>query len=174
MVRWTGMSEYHSAAGGPMNAGTNHITGYVHADCLSVLERRVHICGWPTDTLSIDYYGRNATSESKNNGPASSTTHTLLLFIPGNPGVIHWYTIFLTQVVQQLGRGFAVRGLSYAGHGVGEDVVGTSDDHNQSFHRKRQDEKLNESMDADDLKDMRVPWTMEGQSEFIVTLSSHS
>jgi hypothetical protein len=125
-----------------------------HAD-LAVLER-VCICGWPTDTLSISY-----------NAPAS-TTHTLLLFIPGNPGVIHWYTTFLTRIVQKLGRGFAVCGLSYAGHGVGEDVVGTSDDHDRRFHGERLDEKLNEAMHIHGKKDMRVPWTMDGQSEFIM------
>jgi hypothetical protein len=139
-----------------------------HAD-LAVLER-VCICGWPTDTLSIDHHGWSynyATSEHKNNAPAS-TTHTLLLFIPGNPGVIHWYTTFLTRIVQELGRGFAVYGLSYAGHGVGEDVVGTSDDHDRRFHGERLDEKLNEAMHIHGKKDMRVPWTMDGQSEFIM------
>jgi len=156
------LHEYRSAAGGSMN----HSSDYVHAD-LTVLERRVCICGWPTDTISIDFNGRNynyATSENK----TASITHTLLLFIPGNPGVIQWYTLFLTQIVQKLGRGFAVRGLSYAGHGVGEDVVGTTDDHDQRFHRKRLDGKLNEAMNADGPKDMRVPWTMEGQSESIM------
>jgi hypothetical protein len=118
----------------------------------SVHEERICICGWPTDTLSIDLV---------------SPAHTLILFIPGNPGVIHWYTSFLTRIVQQLGKGFALRGLSYAGHGVGEDVVGTRDDQSQSFHRQRTNEELSKAMKTEGRKDMRVPWTMEGQRECI-------
>ena len=50
----------------------------------------------------------------------------------------------------QLGRGFAARGVSYAGHGVGEDVVvgtSSSDDQDHYFHgRMRRDKRTNESI----------------------------
>jgi hypothetical protein len=130
----------------------SHRGDRVQEEC-SIQEERLCICGWPTDTLSIDLV---------------SPAHTLILFIPGNPGVVHWYTTFLTRIVQQLGRGFAVRGLSYAGHGIGDDVVGTWDDHSRSFHGQGTSEELSEAMNTEGRKDMRVPWTMEGQSECII------
>lgn len=89
---------------------------------------RMPICGWPTDVLSIQH-------------EVTMPIHTVILFVPGNPGVIHWYTNCLTQIVQRLGVGYSVRGVSYAGHGVGDDVVGSDD---QS-------------------RDTSVAWTMDGQ-----------
>lgn len=45
----------------------------------------------------------------------------MLLFVPGNPGCIGWYIDFLSILIRHLGVGYAARGISYAGHGVGED-----------------------------------------------------
>jgi hypothetical protein len=105
---------------------------------VAVTEDRISICGWPTDVLSIDHI-------VSQNGP---NPHTLLLFIPGNPGVIHWYVDFLLRIVQHLGDGYAVRGVSYAGHGVGDDVVGTDSDHDNNCSDK-----------------MGTAWTMDGQGK---------
>jgi len=121
---------------------------------LVVSEDRACICGWPTDILTIDH----------RDGNSVAVPHTLLLFIPGNPGVVHWYTDWLAQIVKRLGRGFAVRGVSYAGHGVGEDVIGTKDDHKQSFHSERISRGNNVGRDGD-RRDMSIPWTMDGQIE---------
>ncbi|KAL9186277.1 hypothetical protein ACHAXT_005515 [Thalassiosira profunda] len=136
-------------AGAPMTARcprSEHVD-----DDLDVSEHRVCICGWPTDALAIDH------RRDKSDNSRHRAEHTLLLFVPGNPGVIHWYTDWLAQIVRRLGRGYAVRGVSYAGHGVDNEVVGTEDDHAQSF-------------DVDDLakqsarrKDMSIAWTMDGQ-----------
>ena len=90
---------------------------------LSVIEKQECICGWPTDTLSIDINTEN------------TDVHTLILFTPGNPGVIQWYIDLLCKVIQQLGNGFAVQGCSLAGHGLDDNVVGTNVDHMQSFDR---------------------------------------
>lgn len=145
---------------------------------LRVVEGRACICGWPTDTLTIDddddddddLYQNDVHSTSRHDKNAA--THTLLIFIPGNPGVIHWYTQFLVRIVEQLGKGYAVRGISYAGHGVGDDVVvGTgSDDRTQLiFHGERRDGKVNESINnVDGHTDMSISWTMEGQSEWYI------
>eukprot|EP00579_Thalassiosira_antarctica_P015731 CAMPEP_0201935128 /NCGR_PEP_ID=MMETSP0903-20130614/34901_1 /ASSEMBLY_ACC=CAM_ASM_000552 /TAXON_ID=420261 /ORGANISM="Thalassiosira antarctica, Strain CCMP982" /LENGTH=154 /DNA_ID=CAMNT_0048475489 /DNA_START=60 /DNA_END=521 /DNA_ORIENTATION=+ len=135
------------------NAATNN---------LAVSEDRVCICGWPTDTLVIDRHDGNFDAISSHNNE-NAATHTLLLFIPGNPGVIHWYTDLLVQIIKRVGRGFAARGVSYAGHGIGEDVVGTKDDHNQSFHRKNLENGNINARKEDQPKDMSIPWTMEGQ-----------
>ena len=149
---------------------------------LRVVEGRACICGWPTDTLTIDddddLYQNDVHSTSihdKNNPYYNAATHiTLLIFIPGNPGVIHWYTQFLVRIVEQLGEGYAVRGISYAGHGVGDDVVGTRDDHhNQIFHGKRRDGKVNESININGHKDISISWSMEGQSEYIFVIIIH-
>ena len=135
---------------------------------LRVVEGRACICGWPTDTLTIDddYNDNNdvhptsSRHDDRNNpyyNSAATRTHTLLIFSPGNPGIIHWYTQFLVRIVTQLGKGYAVRGISYAGHGVDDDVVGT--------RNERRDGKVNESINVDGQKDMSIAWTMEGQSE---------
>lgn len=111
-------------------------------------EDRFLICGWPTDVLSID-------NDSCTND--ASKSHTLLLFIPGNPGVIHWYIDFLENILQNLGDGYAVRGVSYAGHGVGDSIIGTDEDHNIS------------SNSQDDLKrldKMNIAWTIDGQGRY--------
>lgn len=73
------------------------------------------ICGWPTDTFAIDYDGADY----------RDPPHTVLLFIPGNPGCCSWYQKLLLEAVKRLGRGFAVRATSYAGHGVGSNIVGS-------------------------------------------------
>jgi hypothetical protein len=149
---------------------------------LRVVEGRACISGWPTDTLTIDdddidhdnndVHSTSSRHDRNNpyyNNAANAITHTLLIFIPGNPGVIHWYTQFLVRIVEQLGKGYAVRGISYAGHGVGDDVVGTRSDadHNQIiFHDgERCDGKVKESININGQKDMSISWTMEGQSE---------
>ncbi|KAL3783824.1 hypothetical protein HJC23_005317 [Cyclotella cryptica] len=113
---------------------------------MEVTEDRISICGWPTDVVSIDHcVGTSGVSQP----------HTLIVFIPGNPGVIHWYVDFLFKILQTLGEGFAVRGVSYAGHGVGDDVVGTNEDHNT---RMNSEQRENQGR-----RKMNVAWTMDGQ-----------
>lgn len=101
---------------------------------VSVKEDVVNICGWPTDTVSIDY--RNKDNEVI---PA----HTLILFVPGNPGCIGWYQKLLFQIIEKLGVGFAARGVSYAGHGIRNNITGAHD-------------KLRENS---------IAWTVDGQVE---------
>ena len=129
-----------------------------------VSEDRVCICGWPTDTVAIHLRARNS-----ERGAASTlenecaNPHTLILFVPGNPGVIHWYTDMLVRIVQQFGKSYSAHGVSYAGHGVGEDVVGTQDNHNQSFHGETLSSKSDNTRDKKQQTDMSIPWTMDGQ-----------
>mmetsp|Transcript_3297 Transcript_3297/g.6407 ORF Transcript_3297/g.6407 Transcript_3297/m.6407 type:complete len:375 (+) Transcript_3297:82-1206(+) len=118
------------------------------------------ICGWPTDTVSIDYKyddkaaharGNDACTSSTDVDACASTTdirpHTVLLFVPGNPGCIGWYTKLLVEAVRRLGRGYAARGISYAGHGVGESIVGS------------------ETCNDADGRDNKISWTVDGQVE---------
>ncbi|KAL7544712.1 hypothetical protein ACHAWF_008079 [Thalassiosira exigua] len=132
-------------------------------DGLVVNSDRKHICGWPTDTVTIDHVEEDV---SLDKNAARTDARTLILFVPGNPGVVHWYTNLLTEIVKQLGKRFAARGISYAGHGVGEDVVGTKHDHSQSFDADDQlGNKCEEPKVKGSLRDMRVAWTMDGQIE---------
>ena len=116
-----------------------------------VTEERLEISGWPTDVISIEHDARSTNRSQKPN--------TLILFIPGNPGVIHWYIDFLSKILQTLGHGYAVKGVSYAGHGVGDEIVGSDEDHNcYSEHSGSVD--LNGRFDK-----MKTAWTMDGQGE---------
>lgn len=126
---------------GGYNRGRSQVA---RPETMRTTTERVLICGWLTDVLSID----------NDSYVDASKPHTLLLLIPGNPGVIHWYIDFLENTLQNLGDGYAVRGVSYAGHGVGDNVIGSDEDHNicsnSQDDRKRQ-EKMN------------IAWTMDGQ-----------
>ena len=124
---------------------------------LSVAERNMSICGWPTDTLQIDHI------ISSDNDAHHQSPHTLIIFIPGNPGVIHWYIDILCQIVDQLGSGYAARGVSYAGHGVGEHIVGTRADHQQSFYSDHLPNNNCNEPNKEGWRNMSVAWTMAGQ-----------
>ena len=125
---------------------------------LSVTEKQECICGWPTDTVNIDL---NIIDDDVH----SLNVHSLILFTPGNPGVIQWYTDFLCKVLQQLGNGFAVRGSSLAGHGLDDNVVGTDDNHiMQSFDRENLNNKSSE-VTKDGQRNFSIPWTMKGQTK---------
>lgn len=111
------------------------------------------ISGWPTNTISIDFYEKGADVIASS---CKCKPNILLLFIPGNPGLIEWYSDTLVKIIEQLGVGYALRGISYAGHGAGDDVTGSADEHQQSFVNK------SEHQDAK----MSVSWTIEGQREW--------
>lgn len=66
----------------------------------------------------------------------------MILFIPGNPGCIGWYTKFLASIISRIGPLYAGHGISYAGHGVGDHIV--------------------EGLDP---KIRDLPWTIQGQVE---------
>jgi hypothetical protein len=115
-------------------------------------ENVVEILGWPTDVVSIDWrQGSKGDCVSEQCMPA----HTYIFFVPGNPGLVGWYIPALISIVQHLGPGFAVRGVSYAGHGVTEEVVSVEpyiDDCNtQDANTGRQ------------ARNVQIPWTVQGQ-----------
>jgi pimeloyl-ACP methyl ester carboxylesterase len=94
-------------------------------------EKEISILGWPTDTVSVEH---------ENDNP-----HTILVFIPGNPGCIGWYTPNLVELVSRLGRGYAARGISYAGHGLNDRITNVE----QWIGSKE--------------RDTTIPWTVDGQ-----------
>jgi pimeloyl-ACP methyl ester carboxylesterase len=58
--------------------------------------------------------------------------HTVLVFIPGNPGLVDWYLRSFETILARLGPGFAARGVANAGHAFedGLSAVATKDDKN--------------------------------------------
>jgi pimeloyl-ACP methyl ester carboxylesterase len=98
----------------------------------------VNLLGWPTDVVSIDPL-------------ASSKVHTTLLFVPGNPGLVGWYIPALVSILEELGPGYAARGISYAGHGVTQDIVHV-EAHESSPGEEQQ-------------RNVQIPWTVNGQIE---------
>lgn len=109
-----------------------------------VKEKAISILGWPTDVVSVDYCSRDSPSNTSD-WPRPDFPRTVLIFIPGNPGCIGWYTPNLVELVTRLGQGFAARGLSYAGHGTNEEII----DVQRWIHSKE--------------RDTNIPWTVNGQ-----------
>lgn len=91
-----------------------------------VTEKQVEVSGCLTDTFSIDHYTKVGNKYSSSHTKCDA--HTVILFIPGNPGAAGWYINMLKEVVEKLGKGYAARAVSYAGHGVCPIVVGSGID----------------------------------------------
>ena len=123
---------------------------------VSVRSSRKAICGWPTDVVSIAHHQRGTAIAS----PAPF--HTAIVFVPGNPGVIAWYTDWLTQIVERLGDGYSAHGASYAGHGSGRDVVGSCADQRQSYDAEILKNSPSGGKEKEN-RDMKISWTMAGQ-----------
>jgi pimeloyl-ACP methyl ester carboxylesterase len=91
---------------------------------MEIIEEEEMIAGWKTDTVSIEW----VSTERITGQNMSVGTHLLILFIPGNPGCVRWYIPMLQSIVEQLievghHKAISVRGVSYAGHGVGLDKL---------------------------------------------------
>ena len=105
---------------------------------IQINQRTCRISGWQTDVVSIDHHHHHDyhTSLTDNHTTATTSTilypHTIFLFIPGNPGCVEWYIDMLYKIVETLGVGYAVRGISHAGHGVGENMIEVHDNHNDN------------------------------------------
>lgn len=104
-----------------------------------VREEVKNFLGWPTDTVSVDY------NVTENSTWHQKRPHTIIVFIPGNPGCIGWYIPNLVDLVSALGPGFAARGVSYAGHSPNEEIT--------------QVDKMADSQGLD----RTIPYTVDGQ-----------
>jgi pimeloyl-ACP methyl ester carboxylesterase len=106
-------------------------------DRLRVTRNVETIMGWPSDTFSVDFRA----GHDLQNFP-----HTVLVFIPGNPGLVEWYLPMFLQLVERLGPGFAARGVSNAGHSTKSDSAVNVEQWKNSPDR-----------------DISIPWTVDGQ-----------
>mmetsp|Transcript_32887 Transcript_32887/g.55117 ORF Transcript_32887/g.55117 Transcript_32887/m.55117 type:complete len:418 (-) Transcript_32887:1029-2282(-) len=115
-------------------------------------ERQTKILGWPTDTLCIDYYASK--HEESSTGPRTPSRkeapHTVLILFPGNPGQYDWYVQDLLELVKRLGRGYAARAVSHAGHSLSG---------NAGIVNVEEYARLNTNENAD----VSTPWTIRGQ-----------
>jgi pimeloyl-ACP methyl ester carboxylesterase len=101
-------------------------------DLPSISEDVVDLLGWPTDTVSIDWVNHQ------------EAVHTILVFLPGNPGCAAWYIPLLLTLVSKLGPGFCARAVSYAGH--------------SAYHPENTVVEIN-----DPRRDAKIAWTVNGQ-----------
>lgn len=69
------------------------------------------LLGWSTDIFSIDWKDR------------ATRPHTVLVFLPGNPGLVEWYIPMFRDLIQILGPGYCARGVANAGHSLDEGRV---------------------------------------------------
>mmetsp|Transcript_2199 Transcript_2199/g.3459 ORF Transcript_2199/g.3459 Transcript_2199/m.3459 type:complete len:403 (-) Transcript_2199:57-1265(-) len=113
----------------------------------------VTLLDWPTDVVSIDFKKEQQQQE------VLDDVHTVILFIPGNPGLVGWYVPSLVQILQQLGPGFAVRGISYAGHGVTKEIVTVEP------YEKSSSSSSSGSQGDTNGRNVQIPWTVNGQVE---------
>jgi pimeloyl-ACP methyl ester carboxylesterase len=114
----------------------------------NITERHRKILGWPTDILSVDYLHHD--------DDTIETPHTILIFIPGNPGQYDWYLSDLCTLVQRLGHGYAARAVSHAGHSLrrGGQV---SNDEEDGIVNVMEYVKQNPNAEP------AIPWTILGQ-----------
>jgi pimeloyl-ACP methyl ester carboxylesterase len=54
--------------------------------------------------------------------------NTVLVFIPGNPGLVDWYIRSFESILAGLGPGFAARGVSNAGHAFEDGLAAVAED----------------------------------------------
>ena len=101
------------------------------------------ILGWPSDTFSVDFRAADDTGRGQD---LRNFPHTVLVFIPGNPGLVEWYLPMFVQLVERLGPGFAARGVSNAGHSTKSDSA----------------VNVEQWKDSPD-RDISIPWTVDGQ-----------
>ena len=121
--------------------GNNHVA--VKTQVKNVLQ-------WPSDTFSIDYVSASA-PQNDHRPPPPPPVHTIIVFIPGNPGLIDWYIPFFTQMLTRLGPGFVCRGVALAGHSLDAKLVDVE-------YYKHDNSNTNR-----DLRDTAIPWTVDGQ-----------
>eukprot|EP00977_Amphora_coffeiformis_P008639 scaffold1953_cov176-Amphora_coffeaeformis.AAC.57 len=110
--------------------------GKIHMKPDIVVQRSVQdILGWPTDTFSIDC------------GPPEKV-HTILVFIPGNPGLCEWYIPLFSKILETVGPGYVARGASYVGHSIDPQLIYVENEQENS---------------ETNIPPKTLAWTMDGQ-----------
>ena len=110
------------------------------------------ILGWPTDTFAIDWkYSDGATATRRR-------IHTIVLFVPGNPGLVEWYIPFFSEILKAIGPDYAIRGASYAGHSVDAQQI-----HVEEGKKTRPHDKSTNPTSPAGVPSTTLAWTIDGQ-----------
>lgn len=141
-----------------------------------VVERKVlELVGWPTDTFSVDYSvlppGRHEQDSAAGTTPLvdksnDSNVHTVILFIPGNPGLNEWYIPFFSSILQALDSGYVVRGASYAGHSIDPRQIRVEEtyyDDLPSDNQDTSDATTTAASQSTIVPPKTIAWTIDGQ-----------
>ena len=119
------------------------------------------VLGWCSDAFSIDHFHHDddhVTRTDKNNNNNSSASgirqrpHTVLVFVPGNPGLIQWYIPMFVTLVQKLGPGYCARGVANAGHSIDPNRVNVVA------------AVAENTTDSSPRRDVCIPWSVDGQA----------
>jgi hypothetical protein len=122
---------------------------------VQVKEEVVTLAGWPTDVVRVDH---------NSNAAEHQTIRTILVFIPGNPGCIGWYTKnLLVELVQRLGPGVSARGVSYAGHSPNEALTQVLLAEEVEEKEVEDGKEQNYEQHYSSGGDTSIPWTVNGQ-----------
>jgi len=158
---------------------------------LQVNEDVVTLLGWPTDTVQIQHptiqqqqqqqqrqQDRDETvlpsrssetnpdtndNKNKSNNKYYQTPHTILIFVPGNPGCIGWYKSTLSTLVERLGPGVVAYGVSYAGHSPHPSQTKIHIEEKEEENNEQQQQKKKRNPNKQSLRPIQVAWTIEGQ-----------
>ena len=126
-------------------------------------ERRhqIDVVGWMTDVISIDPTPKYNPHHSDFR---PSSGHTILFWIPGNPGQHDWYISDFMDVLSKLGEGYAVRTVSHAGHGLFGKMNGEyADDGAYSITDVEKYCRFGGENNQTKSVSPLVPWTVDGQ-----------
>jgi pimeloyl-ACP methyl ester carboxylesterase len=133
--------------------------------------RRISLLGWPSDVISIDPkpdddscpdYHLNGNHCRRD--PRPSPVHTVIFWVPGNPGQHDWYNSDFMDVLSGLGQGYAVRSVSHAGHGFLGKSNRDHDGSNDNFITDVEDCcRFRGKNHGTDSVSPLIPWTVEGQ-----------
>lgn len=116
-------------------------------------KERIDLLGWPTDVVSVDATAKKEDDDEDN------IIHTVIIFIPGNPGQYNWYSSDFREILSSLGCGFAIRSISHAGHGVGDDTNSDNNNNNNNSITNVKDYSRSENNNID----ASIPWDVDGQ-----------
>ena len=107
----------------------------------------LNLLGWPTDSFAIDFIKQNPQQQQQQH------VHTVLVFVPGNPGLVEWYIPFFQQLLQALGTGYACRGAANAGHSLDPQKVNVV-----------QAQTVSSSSSSSLSSSSAIPWSVDGQT----------
>ena len=120
---------------------------------VQIINHEQEICKWPTETFAIDHYHyREDEDDPELLEPTIIYPHTVLMFVPGNPGCAGWYISMLKTIIEKLGRGYSCRAVSYAGHGTLPHLV-----RGKRNHLDHESKNVN--------MNMNIAWSVDGQVE---------